>query len=173
MSNIDLKRLAEDREYWDQCGAPEGTTHYQIGSEWPWEKVTKQDHYYWQDKTWYSLGRICLDEKTIPRPPQKEQEVESLGGWRTGDIVQTGPNSLRYKVEWAKGEDVLISEIGRPYEVNLTKWDMIIPGRTKEQRLRDELAELIGEHQELSGSFVTPENTADAIFSRYNLEPKP
>ena len=155
MSNIDLKRLAEDREYWD-------------------EKAGTASHYCPSNRQFYDAR---LHSCCIPRPPQKAQEVEwtdGLAGYececqssRLGSAVWE-----RCKVIGPNGRFIvcLLIESGgfQQFEPRHLR-----PIRTKDQRLRDELAELIGEHQELSGSFVTPENTADAILSRYNLEPKP
>jgi len=172
MTDIDLKRLAVDREYWDSL-APEGATHYCPAR-----------------KDWLNCYAVSVDYCCIHRPPKKAQEVEWDGdglppvgvecefihpgitseGWQIGTIKAYFDDRVAIKSNpsiWpACGYAVILID-------EELKFRSLKP---KHERQRAELAELV-----LSGMkdceyypYETDVNSiADAILSKYNLEPKP
>jgi len=67
--------------------------------------------------------------------------------WKPGDVVQTSPTSAYYKVEWAKGRDVLITRLNHPHGPELVKWDQITEVRPYVHRFAEFLRSNMGRQE--------------------------
>lgn len=156
MTNIDLKRLAEDREYWDQLGAPEDATHYTPETRnnracW-WINFSDQ-----RDKALclladsnhdsWSMEDADEDERGVVIPRPQASEAEWVDGLPPIGAVCEGMINYGSSTKWRtcevlkhrKGQAaVLVDDPG------FLAWcEQFRPIRTKEQRLRDELSETV------------------------------
>lgn len=151
MSEINIERLKVYADYWD--------------------KVRDRLEPWQQSQVNTILG--------IPRPPKKAQEVEWVDGlppvgceceYRLGLSVNWFPCRIK---AIAKNQGAIIEcdcEFGEQYvSLHGSQPVEFRPLRTPEQRLRDELASLCDEYIK---SDDYGHNLADAILSKYNLEPK-
>jgi len=187
MTDIDLKRLAVDREYWDSV-APEGATHWDMEAELfvsPTHVYTlggKQQRQF--RRTLSSFGRY------IPRPPKKAQEVEWDGdglppvgvecefihpgityeGWQIGTIKAYFDDRVAIKSNpsiWpACGYAVILID-------EELKFRSLKP---KHERQREELKAFLSESVCSSNGMNKRQimgDLTDAILSKYNLEQKP
>lgn len=163
MTDIDLKLLAADREYWDSV-APEGAELYIPRQVYLWGRWEGEQEYFYDEseREWldalvsYSLSTWKdIDPSCIPRPPKKAQEVEWDGdelppvgckcemihpgikdfGWQRVVIKAYFDDRVAIKSNPAIWEN-------KGYSAILIDDDLEFrPLRTKEQRLRDELEE--------------------------------
>lgn len=183
---IDTKRLETDAAYWDEV-APEGATHY--------DPVFNQFLLYFPCDVWNRWDcegwAICHDpgphlkDKFIPRQI-KPAETE----WDGNSVIMPGQR-LKARAEqgnpWLTGTISYISSSGVVFSPddggNELFWRYINytvefrPIRTKEQRQRDEISDVIAEAATLRAGTVLADwqydHIADAILSRYAMEPKP
>ena len=100
--NIDTKRLAKDRAYWDSL-APEGATHYQPQQQmfykrteeddWRvWGRLFDNNHYYWRlspgtsdDDLWVKRPEEWIDQWP---PVGTECEVDDVDhGWISATVI--------------------------------------------------------------------------------------
>jgi hypothetical protein len=185
MTNIDLKRLAVDREYWPKEAEaffymPKGVfkpffaksaKHSDFSVEgmsggWIGEKLDGESYHVFSE---------CWE--MIPRPTKKAQEVEWVGGLPPVGAVCEVKGAVE---NWAKckivghhnGKAVFFCD----HWVSESDYDALPasefrPIRTKkQQRQREELAALCDDYIKRD---YYGHNLADAILSKYNLEPKP
>ncbi|WP_461533460.1 hypothetical protein [Sinomicrobium sp.] len=179
MTDIDLKRLAEDREYWDSV-APLGATHYWLPSG-DWYQDCGDFAVAWMSgaENWghgFAAFRISRPE-IIPRPAKKVQEVE----WDGEGLPPVGVvcEVLHMGKTWELVEIVAhVKSIDGSKAVwqmiGYNEWsgdsaDKFRPLHTPEQRHRDESVKLISYHPIYKNAVVS---LADDILSRYTLEPK-
>lgn len=163
MTNIDLKRLAVDRGYWDSV-APGGATHCGAKhgkAEWWMRKgglVYERNGALWNE-------RLMWPKNLIPRPTKQEWE---------GGLPPVGCECefvfnrmwVSAKVVGYDGPACVVAIDGEGYEGSRNPSDFR-PVKSQHERLRGELAHLIDENYGNSGAGI-----ADAILSRYNLESK-
>jgi hypothetical protein len=183
MSEIDIERLKVDADYWSLCGAPEDATHYapEEGVLDPcWIKFDGQWRAKCVDSTngnWGFDDPDCDPSRYISRPTKQEWDgglLPEVGvecefihpgitseGWQVGTIkayfddrvvIKSNPSiwpSCGYAV-------ILIDEElkFRPLKSQ------------QERRQREELLSI------LENTDYSTHGQADAILSRYNLEPK-
>jgi hypothetical protein len=171
MGEIDIERLKVDRAYWDEV-APEGATHYCDVITNPFLKCIAPTVKYWSGKAWVGYGCRYLAKNhirnSIPRPTKQEWDGES---WPIpiGAVFENSIGEERTVV--AHDQGLIVCRCGRELyraydETYLPKFR---PLRTKQQRQRDELAALCDDYIKRDDY---GHNLADAILSRYNLEPK-
>ena len=161
MSDIDIERLKWDADYWDEVGAAEGTTHY-----CPVAELFYDDN--------YPIAPCC-----IPRPTKQEWE----GGLPTVDceceFIHPGIRSHGWQTGVIKAyfdDRVVIQSnplIWEPNGIAVILIDSELkfrPLKSKAERQWEELAALCDGYIKRDDY---GHNLADAILSRYNLEPKP
>src|SRR5690554_4229931 len=80
MTDIDLNRLAVDREYWDECGAPDGATHYGPHAQ-RFIKECKSCYMAflpeYRSGEWVAI-ESPMSHQYIPRPTNQEWDGEGL-----------------------------------------------------------------------------------------------
>jgi len=193
MTDIDLKRLAVDREYWDEVTptgseyySPSNDTYYMFcqltGMKW---RQCAPGCYSWEDKN----PVYQVPPNSIHRPPKKAHD----GEWHDGlppvgvecEFIHPGITSEGWQIGTIKAYfDDRVAIKSNPsiwpacgYAVILIDEELKFRSlKPKHERQRAELAELV-----LSGMkdceyypYETDVNSiADAILSKYNLEPKP
>lgn len=124
--DIDLKRLATDAAYWDEV-APEGASHWcTLHKKW----IYNPD---WRDD-------CCIPRPTKPAAP----EWDGKGYPPVGCICE-----CLFNDEWSKvavlahhGDESWVKRPRKTHIVSKGMGNEFRPIRTKEQRLRDELASI-------------------------------
>lgn len=171
--SIDIERLKNDREYWDSV-APEGATHYAKSGNW-W-KLGENGWSLFKSGRWVEIPSFPL--LAIERPPEKLQAVE----WDGTGLPPVGCECevKAWAASWftcavlAHDGESVVCRMGDDYPNSA--YDGFTdaefrPIRTKEQRERDDLIEVIrGTKVMVKGSGESA--ISDAILSHYNLEPK-
>lgn len=183
MTNIDVQRLAVDREYWDSVASEQA--EFALARD---KKVIA-----------WSVGYPhCWSREVIPRPPKKAQEVEWDGeglppagcecemthGGMTGysKVLVIG----YYSTTWAaagravavKCPDLFGAKGDHVSAVNIDETLIFRPIKTKQQRLRDELALCLQNSIEaITGNKFCDEDAellADNLMLKgWTKEPKP
>lgn len=171
---IDIERLKHDETLW-----PEGATHvgsdtrdgvcfYKLHKDGFKFLYAKKRHPPW----WKEVVGLPVHGPLIPRPEPQAAEWDGEGLPPVGELVELKVFQAREEV-WRTAEVVGYWE-GAVVMVDLAvnvavkeKKPNYRPIRIKEQRLRDELADLINKNGMcLSGEL------ANKILSHYTLEPK-
>lgn len=161
MTDIDLKRLAVDRGYWDSL-APEGATHYCPAR-----------------KDWLNCYAVSVDYCCIHRPPKKAHDGEWQDGLPpVGEKVEFRRKAGVSHGQWSKGTPEAIKRMNDnpSYCIWMMEhtdsgngfcWQTIWaheyefrPLKTDAERELDELAHLIDENYGNSGAGI-----ADAILA--------
>jgi hypothetical protein len=180
--DIDLYRLKWDADYWDEV-TPTGSEYYCPSNDtyymfcpltgMKWRQYAPGCHS-WEDKN----PVYPVPPNSIPRPPKKAQE----GEWDGEDFPPVGTvcEVLHLGETWEPCHIVAhVRSIDGPKAVwqliGYNEWSggrkkCFRPLRTQAERLRDELADLCDGYIKRDDY---GHNLADAILSRYNLEPKP
>lgn len=171
MTDIDLKRLAVDREYWDSL-APEGATHYCPAR-----------------KDWLNCYAVSVDYCCIHRPPKKAHD----GEWQDGlppvgverEFIHPGITSEGWQIGTIKAYfDDRVAIKSNPsiwpacgYAVILIDEELKFRSlKPKHERQREELKAFLSESVCSSNGMNKRQimgDLTDAILSKYNLEPKP
>lgn len=188
MSDIDVERLKWDADYWDEV-APEWAAvylhHYSKGKACFAEAhhqcakaVIAESHN--PERSPFNLAKSCW-HTPVPRPTKQEWE----GGLPTVDckcqFIHPGIRSHGWQTGVIKAyfdDRVVIQSnplIWEPNGIAVILIDSELkfrPLKSKQERQREELAGLLDQY--CRGSYCGNEKAvADAILSRYNLEPKP
>ena len=189
---IDTKRLATDAAYWDECGAPEDATHVgnRLGGQperffkpcWYKEGAEGFSFMYPEDGKWNPCVTGAPSHKPIiTRPAAPEAEwPESGSKWehhsgRVYAVVEITNGKTERPDQYPVTVVYQNVDNGTLWSRPLSEWARSFkPIRTPEQRQRDELESFIRE------SCIKSVNQgeifrqlAEAILSRYDLEPKP
>ena len=147
---IDIERLKVDPAYWDEVGAPRDATHFETGEGEPecWAKIVGERFYHWSPIQEWHVWNPKNTEPFIPRPTKPEpQEWDGEGEipipcrcevrhptdtdkWFECDVV-----ARRFGYIWWRPDT---NDIGREVHTSMFR-----PRRTKEQREREELTNLI------------------------------
>jgi len=174
MTDIDIKRLEWDADYWDAV-APLGATHY-WGPSGEWYQDCGDYVLAWHltGRNWQAALaplRITTDA-AIPRPTKQEQEG--------GDHVKHV--GMRFQASLGECELMAIDSNGVTCCVKMDdgghlqfcSLDALMPIKPQHERQREELVEVVeAEMENCFHKAVTAGDIADAILSKYHLEPKP
>jgi hypothetical protein len=185
--SIDIERLKVDAAYFDEV-APEGATHYSAETEeqfaawWvnPDGEIGMMDATL-ADKEGTWRESLFFDERTkaraIPRPAKRSREWDVNGGSTPCSLVDDHPirriGELGNQVhnlgcEWQADEN--ISDALGEIAFKLWEVEKQVRLRTKEQRLRDELARLIEENWINDDGAHSGKSASAAILAKYELK---
>lgn len=175
MSDIDLKRLAVDREYWDEVAPLGATHHWEPSGDWYQDCGDHALAWNFTARGWKAARaplRITRDE-AIPRPTKQEWE----NGLPPVGTVCEGMVSYGASTKWRKCEilkyrngqaAVLVDDPG------FLAWcEEFRPLKSQHERQREELVDMVCGQGFLSRDGNVSWEIADAILSKYNLEQKP
>lgn len=140
-------------------------------SEIDWNKAPEgATHYCHARKDWLNYHVDSIDDCCIPRPTKQEWEggLPPIGSYsRISRKNDVRPSDLVVKIVCYTGQLVIVeNDVGTEYALSKDQVSFG-PEISKAERQMEGLANLIDENYGNSGTGI-----ADAILSRYNLEPK-
>jgi|SRR5690554_1002970 len=152
MSEIDIERLKVDADYWDEV-AHGSVTHY-----------CPEAGLFYADS--YPISPSC-----IPRPTKRDREggLPPVGSYsRISRKNDVRPSDLVVKIVCYTRQLVIVAnDVGTEYALSKDQVSFG-PEMSEAEMQRGELISIIE-----GAGWMREEDTADAILSRYNLEPKP